>query len=89
MSSRFVAMTFVVCVISGCAGAQSIERLPVNGEASAEHLEASRSELASLAEMERRGQFAPGLGLYESGLRERSGDRSGAVFAAYKELADG
>lgn len=46
-----------------------------------------RAELAALVELERRGRYEAGLGLYESGLRERLGDRAGAVFAAYKDLA--
>ena len=43
--------------------------------------------LDEIAELERSGFFIQGMGLIESGLRERNGDFSGAVFAAYKELS--
>ena len=43
--------------------------------------------LERIAELERAGGFFPGLGLVESGLREKDGDFTGAALAAYKELA--
>ncbi|MDR0448197.1 MAG: hypothetical protein LBH07_05970 [Treponema sp.] len=43
--------------------------------------------LDELAELERSGGFAPGLGLAESKLREEAGDYAGAVLAVYKELS--
>ena len=48
-----------------------------------------RRSLAELAEAERNGSYAPGMGLAESGLRENGGDYAGAVAAVYKELAWG
>jgi hypothetical protein len=48
-----------------------------------------RRSLEELAEAERNGSYAPGMGLAESGLRENAGDYAGAVAAAYKELAWG
>ena len=44
-------------------------------------------EIERIAEIERAGAFFPGLALAESGLRERIGDFSGAVVAAFKELS--
>jgi hypothetical protein len=43
--------------------------------------------LEQFAEAERSGIYMQGMGLAESGLRENAGDYSGAVAAAYKELA--
>jgi hypothetical protein len=43
--------------------------------------------LEEIAEIERAGGYYPGLGLSESGMREKAGDYAGAVLAAYKELA--
>jgi hypothetical protein len=43
--------------------------------------------LEELAELERSGGFARGMGLAESSLREKAADYAGAVAAAYKELA--
>jgi hypothetical protein len=43
--------------------------------------------LEEIAEIERAGGYYPGLGLAESGLRERAGDYAGAVIAAYKDLS--
>ncbi len=43
--------------------------------------------LDKIAELERSGQYSPGLGFAESGIRERAGDYAGAVVAAYKEMA--
>jgi hypothetical protein len=45
------------------------------------------AQLEELAELERSGGFVPGLGIAESGLRERFGDYAGAVLAIYKELS--
>jgi hypothetical protein len=45
------------------------------------------ASLEHLAELERAGNFFPGLGLTESGLREQAGDFSGAAIAAFKELS--
>lgn len=45
--------------------------------------------LSDLAERERRGRYEPGFGLFESTVRERAGDYTGAVFAAYKDLVYG
>lgn len=45
------------------------------------------AQMDEIAEMERSGGFVPGLGLAESGLRERSGDYAGAVLSVYKELS--
>lgn len=45
-----------------------------------------KQALGELAERERLGGYVPGLGLIESSLRERGGDLTGAVLAAYKEL---
>ena len=49
--------------------------------------EETSARLAHIAEIERAGGFFQGLGLAESGLRERAGDHAGAAVAAYKELA--
>lgn len=49
-------------------------------------VEELKQALGELAERERLGGYVPGLGLLESSLRERGGDLSGAVLAAYKEL---
>ena len=46
-----------------------------------------RSSLEQLAEIERAGNFSPGLGITESGLREMAGDYAGAAIAAYKEIS--
>jgi hypothetical protein len=43
--------------------------------------------LDELAELERAGSWLQGMALTESGIRENAGDYSGAVAAAYKELA--
>jgi len=43
--------------------------------------------LDELAEVERAGSWFQGMGLTESSLRENAGDYTGAVAAAYKELA--
>jgi hypothetical protein len=43
--------------------------------------------LEEIAEIERSGNFTPGLGASESALREAAGDFSGALIAAYKELS--
>ena len=43
--------------------------------------------LEEIAELERAGRFLRGMGLAESGLRERTGDYAGAVAATFKELA--
>ena len=43
--------------------------------------------LDEIAELERSGVFRQGMGFIEAGLREKNGDFSGAVFAAYKELS--
>ena len=45
------------------------------------------TELDLIAEIERGGAFFPGLGFYESSLREAAGDFAGAALAAYKELS--
>jgi hypothetical protein len=50
-------------------------------------LEEIPGQLEELAELERSGGFAPGLGIAESKLREQSGDYAGAVIALYKELS--
>ena len=97
MPYRFIALAIIALVSTGCAGAQP--RGIASSEDGASHaagsstdgsesdIRAIRSELSSLAEMERRGRYEPGLGIHESGLRERAGDSSGAVFAAYKDLS--
>jgi hypothetical protein len=46
-----------------------------------------RPALDRIAETERAGGFAGGMGLAESRIREDAGDHAGAVIAAYKELA--
>jgi len=43
--------------------------------------------LQEIAELERAGAYQQGMGLIESGLREKSGDYAGAVLAAVKEMA--
>jgi hypothetical protein len=43
--------------------------------------------LDKIAEAERSRGFVPGLGLYESQLREQAGDLCGATLAAFKEMA--
>jgi hypothetical protein len=48
---------------------------------------APRFGLEELAEAERLGGFVRGMGLAESSIRETAGDYTGAVIAAYKELA--
>ncbi|MDR2841704.1 MAG: hypothetical protein LBV52_00695, partial [Spirochaetaceae bacterium] len=46
-----------------------------------------RNTLDLIAEAERSGRFEAGMALAESSIREKAGDFSGAVIAAYKELA--
>ncbi|MDR0444024.1 MAG: hypothetical protein LBH44_11530 [Treponema sp.] len=46
-----------------------------------------RNSLDELAELERAGNWFQGMALAESGMREKAGDYTGAVAAAYKELA--
>jgi hypothetical protein len=48
---------------------------------------ALEAALARIAETERSGGFSQGMAFAESALRERAGDYSGSVIAAYKELA--
>jgi len=43
--------------------------------------------LDELAELERAGAWFQGLGISESGIRERAGDYAGAVAAAFKEMS--
>lgn len=43
--------------------------------------------LDELAELERAGSWFQGMGLTESGIREKMSDYAGAVAAAYKELS--
>jgi hypothetical protein len=47
----------------------------------------TEESLEKFTEIERTGAWFPGLGLAESGLREKQGDFRGAVIAAYKDLA--
>jgi hypothetical protein len=60
--------------------------LAVTGE-SADLSALSQNSLDELASLERAGSWIQGMALMESGLRENAGDYSGAVAAAYKELA--
>jgi hypothetical protein len=92
-------------ILGACAGGKfgfSPRAADINGTADFPPLEtASTAEtvrlnmtdlsrmLEELAEAERSGAYAPGMGLAESGLRESAGDYAGAVAAAYKELAWG
>jgi hypothetical protein len=56
-----------------------------------EEAPAGRAELPEIleemAELERSRGFIKGMGLAESGIREKDGDLAGAVIAAYKELS--
>ena len=53
----------------------------------ASDIERIYGSLEELAELERSGLFQQGMGLIESGLRERIGDYAGAVIAAFKEMS--
>lgn len=91
MRLHFIAVTVVLLQAVGCAdmlpdarpaGLDDAPRGAIVVEEFAE-----LAELAELAEFERRGRYVPGMGLYESSIRQRSGDSLGAVFAAYKDIA--
>jgi hypothetical protein len=74
------------------ADAETAETAPepaVSGAALSQpvDVETLNRQLDEIAELERSGSFVPGLGIAESGLRERSGDFAGAVLAVYKELS--
>ena len=56
-------------------------------QASAAFSRETLGELERLAELERGGSFSPGMGFYESGLKEEAGDFAWAVFSVYKELS--
>jgi len=81
-----------VCIVSilGCEVAPGAvapvasESLPPGPAAAGSGTDAALEELA---ERERSSGFAPGLGLAESSLREKSGDYAGATMAAFKELS--
>ena len=81
-----------VCIVSilGCEVAPGAvapvasESLPPGPTAAGSGTDAALEELA---ERERSSGFAPGLGLAESSLREKSGDYAGATMAAFKELS--
>jgi hypothetical protein len=66
--------------ISGPAGIPPDPAAPVTQAA-------ADAALEELAELERSGNFVPGLGLAESNLREQAGDYAGAVLAVFKELS--
>jgi hypothetical protein len=79
-----------------CTGAdkpaQTIAATPLAALAAPENrTELSAVDLAEALEafagLERSGSRVQGMGLAESGLRERAGDFAGAALAAYKELA--
>ena len=52
-----------------------------------EKYEVNNAELQMIAEIERGGSYFPGLGFYESAIKEEAGDLAGAAIAAYKELS--
>lgn len=70
-------------VASGAADPTAPEPAPPGPASADAGIEAALEELA---ERERSSGFAPGLGLAESSLREKSGDYAGATMAAFKEL---
>lgn len=72
----------------GAGAVRSVTRTAEAGDAEA--FDSALSEaLSSLAEQERRGRYAPGLGITESRLLERAGDTSGAVLAVFKDFVYG
>lgn len=71
-------------VASGAVDPIAPEPAPPGSKAEGAGIEAALEELA---ERERSSGFAPGLGLAESSLREKSGDYAGATMAAFKELS--
>jgi len=96
MFSKFkiYLLPFFMMVVSACGGKTSsgAEGSPSgaqqpSGVSTERAVEDQRVRLDEIAALERAGSWFKGLGLAESGLRERSGDFSGAVAAAYKELA--
>ncbi len=85
----------VLCAVSCGKGGENVALeeavfVPAGNEsvlAEGEEREALVRALENIAELERAGAFSGGLGIRESVIRESLGDFSGAVFAAFKELA--
>ncbi|GHV86579.1 hypothetical protein AGMMS50230_21870 [Spirochaetia bacterium] len=94
MLQKYIIVLLPVLAFS-CAGKKTV--LPVSelagtvdnsGTAGLTYNQAELpAALEELAELERSGEFIPGLGLAESNLREKAADYAGAVLAVYKELS--
>jgi hypothetical protein len=93
---NLVFILLALAVLAGCAGGRTgtpgsegaAAALPPALLSAPPEAEGESSPgLAEIAEIERAGAYFPGLGLAESGLREKAGDLGGSVIAAYKELS--
>ncbi|MCL2440269.1 MAG: hypothetical protein FWD14_00870 [Treponema sp.] len=86
----FILITFAACTVPSLesGGIQQSERAAaVLLTSEAPDLHSLMQKLDELAELERAGLWFQGMGFTESSLREYAGDYSGAVAAAFKELA--
>ncbi len=100
MKFNFLIFLSFVMIFSACGGGKPSRAgeaaHPLSSRTGAEaavlkeqevNLEQLFRSLDDLAQLERAGSWLQGMALAESGFRESAGDYSGAVAAAYKELA--
>jgi hypothetical protein len=98
MKNYFLTFTFLsfILVFTACGVKNPQERAESAGIKQAITLQQNEGEidislylksLDEFAELERAGTWLQGMAVTESGMRENAGDYTGAVAAAYKEMA--
>ncbi|MDR1238939.1 MAG: hypothetical protein LBK27_02385 [Treponema sp.] len=97
LKMKYLPVVIAVLGCLACTGTNAPERTipaaaadaaaPASENREAISLDELAEALEAFAGLERSGSHVQGMGLAESGLRERAGDFSGAALAAYKELA--
>jgi hypothetical protein len=89
-NKKFITYNLIAFIMfinfASCDSMRGIEKFMGNGNTEMDK-QLDTSLLDTIAEAERMSGYTLGMGLSESMLREDAGDLSGAVLAAYKDLA--